>query len=36
MQAAERLVQNKTALIISHRELGMRLCNRKIKISSVR
>ncbi|MBE5984128.1 MAG: ATP-binding cassette domain-containing protein, partial [Paenibacillaceae bacterium] len=34
--AAEQLIQNKTALIISHRESGVRLCNRKIEISSVR
>ena len=36
LQAAEQLIQNKTALIISHRESGVRLCNRKIEISSVR
>lgn len=36
LQAAEQLIENKTALIISHRESGVRLCNRKIEISSVR
>lgn len=36
LQGAEQLIQNKTALIISHRESGIGLCNRKIEISSVR
>ncbi len=36
LQAAEQLIENKTALIISHRESGVRLCNRKIEFSSIR